>query len=250
MTALLVHAVLRADVDPELNGLGIVDGAPLSLVRSGSLQALVSSLPADLADTLLSDPETATALAVRHHACLTELTRTADLAPVRLGAAYSNKEAVRRLLDGNAGFFSEALARVSGASEFALRLTAEGAAGRSAAANSVDGRSFLQRRSAEAQARRVRAEMLYRTAQTAFERLACHAIDHAFPEQRTSRQPDQVLRLLDAALLVPRASFAEFEAAVLEAQVTAAEAGCRLQVAGPLPPYTFVAATETRDVAA
>ncbi len=68
MTALLVHAVLRVEADPDLAGLSIIDGAPLCLISAGSLKALVSRLPADCSDTLLSDPEAATEIAVRHHA--------------------------------------------------------------------------------------------------------------------------------------------------------------------------------------
>ncbi len=250
MTALLVHAVLRVEADPDLAGLSIIDGAPLCLISAGSLKALVSRLPADCSDTLLSDPEAATEIAVRHHACLTTLVASTDLAPIRLGAACGGEDAVRRLLQGSAPMFASALDRISGASEFAIRLTADAVPVTTADPGIADGRSFLQRRSAEAQARRGRADRLARAAQEAFERLAAHARDHAFPDARKPRQPGQELRLLDAALLVPRGSLATFEAAVLQAQASAAEAGCRLSVAGPLPPYSFVAAPEPRDAAA
>jgi hypothetical protein len=45
---------------------------------------------------------------------------------------------------------------------------------------------------------------------------------------------------VDAALLVPRLATDAFAAAVMTAQESAAAAGYRLTVRGPLPAYSFV----------
>ncbi|MGL4242668.1 MAG: GvpL/GvpF family gas vesicle protein, partial [Beijerinckiaceae bacterium] len=74
-----------------------------------------------------------------------------------------------------------------------------------------------------------------------------HASDCVFAGPRKAEQEQ---RLLDAALLVDRSEVAAFEASVRKAQQEAEAGGFRLTVAGPLPPYSFVAAAQQPELAA
>jgi hypothetical protein len=252
MTGLfLVHAVMNADTSPDLSGATVIQDAAMLLVTEDDLTALVSILPSGASETLFADPESAAGIAVQHHALLTRLAASHDLAPVRLGAIYADGDAVKAMLRESSGDFRSALRRIAGASEFAMKLTPSSEVATSEDIESaMTGRSYLQRKADQAAAQRSRAERARRVASDTFEAVASFALDHAFASPRRNAQADQEKRLLDAALLVQRSKTPQFEAAVLAAQEIAGKAGYRLTVAGPLPPYSFVDIAGDREIAA
>jgi hypothetical protein len=240
--AVLIHAVAPARSLPVLPAASPVDGARLSWIVEGDLAALASLLPAGPDDALFGDPERSAALSLRHHALLTEIGATLDLAPVRLGAVCSDVQSARALLQAEAPVFAASLARIAGRHEYAVKLVPMAEIVPPAApAPPADGRSYLQRRAAEAEARRRSGEAARAAAVAAFDALKVHAAAHVFLPPRRHAAADQERRLLDAAMLVSRAEVARFSQAVIAAQAAADAAGFALSVRGPLPAYSFVA---------
>jgi hypothetical protein len=235
----LIHAVMAAGA--AVDGVSPVPGAMLDLIGEGRLAALVSRLPSGAGDDLFADPDASAAISLSHHELLTRLAATLDLAPVRLGAAYADDASVRALLAAEAESFRAALARIAGAGEYAVTLTPVAGAAAAPAAAPASGRAFLQRRSAEADARRQHGTAARAAAEAAFGSLLIHARAHAFQPPRRHALADQEKRLLDAALLVAAETAPHFAESVLAAQDAAAAAGFRLSVRGPLPAYSFVA---------
>jgi Gas vesicle synthesis protein GvpL/GvpF len=252
MTGLfLVHAVMNADVSPDLADVTIIQDSALVLVTADDLMALVSILPIGASETLFADPESAAGIALQHHALLTKLAVSHDLAPIRLGAIYADGEAVKAMLRESSVDFCAALKRIAGAAEFAMKLTPSGEAAISENPDpAISGRSYLQRRADQAAAQRNRTEQARQVASDAFQAVSSVALEHAFAPPRRNAQADQEKRLLDAALLVERSQTVRFEAAVLAAQAIAEKAGYRLTVTGPLPPYSFVGIAGVREIAA
>jgi hypothetical protein len=240
--AVLIHAVAPAGTLPVLGAESPIEGAELAWIVEGDLAALASLLPAGPDDALFGDPERSAALSLRHHTLLTEIGATVDLAPVRLGAVCSDVAAARALLRAEARVFAASLARIAGRHEFAIKLVPMVEVIAPAPQTvPADGRSYLQRRAAEGEARRRGAEMARAAAVAAFEALKVHAAAHVFLPPRRHAAADQEKRLLDAAMLVPRTDVAQFAEAVLAAQAAAGAAGFALSVRGPLPAYSFVA---------
>jgi hypothetical protein len=235
----LIHAVMAAGA--MVDGVSPVSGGVLDLIQADGLLALVSRLPAGGGDDLFADPDVSAAISLAHHALLTRLAADVDLAPIRLGAACADDASVRTLLIAEGGSFRAALARIAGAREFAVTLTPGAGEAAAPAAAPANGRAFLQRRSAEADARRQQGAAARGAAEAAFRSLLIHARAHAFQPPRRHALADQERRLLDAALLVPNDVASRFAEAVLAAQDAAAGSGCRLTVRGPLPAYSFVA---------
>ncbi|MGL4241044.1 MAG: GvpL/GvpF family gas vesicle protein, partial [Beijerinckiaceae bacterium] len=170
----LVHAVAAKATPLDVSTLSVADGALLSLIVDGDLQAVVTELPIAAGEKLLASPESATETALSHHACLTALATTHDIVPVRLGAAYASENDVKRMLSDGRDRFLAALERIAGAAEFAVKLTIARTARQPDAAESEasDGRSFLQRRAMQAQAQRTRTERLRQAAASALDALS------------------------------------------------------------------------------
>jgi hypothetical protein len=246
---LLVHAVMSAGISmPVIEP--VVAGATIKLVAHDRLAALVSVLPAGADQTVFADPQQATELAMRHHAMLTALAVTVDLAPVRLGAVYADETAVVAMLAESASSFADALARIAGAAEFAMKLIPIAVIETPKVHAALTGRGFLQRRADATTAQKNRVELARRIASQVFELVAQNARDHAFAPPRRNAQTDQEKRLLDAALLINRDAIANFERAVVAAQSIAEAEGFGLSVTGPLPAYSFVATGTNRELAA
>jgi Gas vesicle synthesis protein GvpL/GvpF len=242
----LVHAVMKAGVHPRLVGNHVVVNAPLSFIEQNDLMALVSEMSSAVeADSIFADADTSAKIAVAHHALLTSLSAHMDLAPIRLGAVYVGKEAVKSMLKASALDFSVALETIAGAAEFAMKLTpVEGFVQTSATAPVVNGRAYLQRRSIAAAEQRTEAERARSTASEIFTSVSSTTRAHVFASPRRNATADSEKRLLDAALLVSRDKIEAFGNTVLAAQERAISHGFHLSVTGPLPPYSFVGAAE------
>ena len=246
----LVHAVMKTGVHPQLVGNYVVANAPLSFVEQNNLMALVSEISSrGEADSVFSDADTSAKIAIAHHALLTSLSAHLDLAPIRLGAVYAGKEAVKAMLKASALDFSLALETIAGAAEFAMKLTpVEGFVQAPVIAPVVSGRSYLQRRSVAAAEQRTEGERTRSAASDIFMSVSSAARAHVFAPPRRNATADAEKRLLDAALLVSRDTMEAFKNTVVAAQERAIAQGFQLSVTGPLPPYSFVVPSERTGV--
>jgi hypothetical protein len=238
--SLLAHAVFRFEDASVVDDLNVMPGSPVTLVEHGDLALLASRLTAERAEELFAVPEAAADVAVAHHRLLTTLALRRDLAPIRLGAVYGDEKSARTMLELEGDKFRAALDRVSGAAEYALKMVPGATSAPVEPPPPATGRAFLQRRGAEAAARRNAGDFARAAANSAFGDLARHARAHVFLPPRRHATADQEKRMLDAALLVPRSEADRFGIAVIAAQSQAARVGYVLSVAGPLPPYSFM----------
>jgi hypothetical protein len=243
----LIHAVLSAEAAIEIGDRAVIHDAPLDVVVAGSLKAIITLLPdAAFAEAAFAEPDRAASIAIAHHEVLTALAVTADVVPVRLGAACESRVAVTALLDAERDRFTEALTRIAGAAEYAVILTEAQAATPAPAPQVATGRDYLKFRSAATAQRRQQTAQLREAALAAVEVLTGHARDRVFAQPRRNAQADRDKRIMDAALLITRDQVGHFTEAVKVAQAAIGDSGCELRVTGPWPAYSF---TEAREAA-
>ncbi len=213
-----LYAIAAADTPvPESEGL---HGEPVRAVSTPALVAAVST--ADDHAHLGGDSDL-----WAHEQVVEALMSGGDVLPARFGTLLGDDEIVRQLLIARESEFLEALARVAGSYEVAVRAALLGPRTRDTA--ELSGGEYLRLAAHE-----------MRLAKTLSEQL-----EHALrPLARASRiRPGrQPGRLVESAWLIDRERLAEFRdrAAELNASTMEAELLCT----GPWPPYSFVGAEQ------
>lgn len=186
------------------------------------------------ADTLFSDPARISMLAMAHHRILQAAAVITDVVPIRLGTLVRGPKGARDLLTREAGRFTERLATIRNAVEFAVRiLPARGPARQVAPMQVRSGRDYLRARSESRVCGRPAA------VDSALQELASRAV--AICERRPgSRQDGRPPAVADVAFLVDRRKLMAFDecAGIIERQI--ARDGLALDIFGPLPAYSFV----------
>ncbi|HEV2862769.1 MAG TPA: GvpL/GvpF family gas vesicle protein [Pyrinomonadaceae bacterium] len=240
--------------------VAIEEGAPVSLVESGELAAVVSRVPlADYGEgeleSRLADATWTAVRALRHERVVEHFARRAAVVPLRFGTIYLRRESVAEMLERDAAPLASVLGRLEGREEWGVNvyvdraLLKETVVGVSArlremaerAAAASPGQGYLLRKKIDAlRDEETRAETKRVAAETEA-RLGRVSDDAA--RLRTLKgerdEPGEVAARL--AFLVPREGFEEFRA---EAERLAEEhvaLGFRFELTGPWPPYNFVA---------
>ncbi|MDQ3906988.1 MAG: GvpL/GvpF family gas vesicle protein [Acidobacteriota bacterium] len=238
----------------------IEPGAPLELVAEGELAAVASAVPlSDYGEerlaARLADPEWIAVRAMRHERVVEHFARRAGIAPLRFGTIYLRREGAARMLAERRNDLSAAVARLRGREEWGVNVYWDRAKLleriaelsprlrelNERAASLPPGRAYLLRKQVDAlRADEAREEVARATGE--IERRLGAASD-ARARLRVSSAEAAEGRELAAkfAFLVERARFAEFRAAAEELARERADAGLRLELAGPLPAYSFVA---------
>jgi hypothetical protein len=240
---------------------GIVPDVPVELLPVGNLALVVTRAAREVFAVPEASGEAArdmaTDRALAHHRVLSELTALCTVAPVKYGALCRGMDDVLTLLERHGDAFAHALARISGAQEWGIRLFVDGAACRAVAeaapavavlqeelASTSPGKAFFLRKKLRAA---VDDEM-----RAAFARLSDEVHQHIVVHAREAA-PNPAHRLLnatgdgqapvlvlDAAYLVYRTCVAGFHQAVADCAKAAAAQGGLLKLTGPWPPYSFV----------
>jgi hypothetical protein len=183
------------------------------------------------ADTLFSDPARVSILAVAHHRILQAAIEVADVIPIRLGTVVTGPAAARDLLAREAGRFTDGLAAIHDAVEFAVRiLSVPGPASQVSRIAAGSGRDYLRARRDERAGRRPAVVDL------ALRQLARDAL--AIRERRPGARQGQPVA--DAAFLIDRRKLAAFAACAGRIERQIAGDGLALDLFGPLPAYSFV----------
>jgi hypothetical protein len=241
---LLVHGFAKGEIVESLRRLlGERARKLISAQSSDGLVALATRLDEPDVARAFEDSETVTALALDHAHVLARIASVHDIVPLRLGTLVSGRGALLDLCETQAAPMREALEAVSGHVEFGVRLIASPEVRPKATERPTDGRSYLRARSRErgADARFGEAQREYQA--TLAERLMALACVKSLDIGSASAGKG---RALDAACLVERRgkdAFAEF---VAREVLTARELSLSLQVTGPWPAYSFVAAPTAR----
>ena len=181
--------------------------------------------------------------ALAHQAVLDRLTAAGcPIVPFRFGAIYVDRAHVQRLLVERRDALAAALGRVDGSVELGVKGTLELARATPAArggSDTLSGAEYLRRRKAELG----RDSALEATA-LARARALHSALADAAAEARANApreaEREGELPVLNGAYLVRRSDEARFRELVDRLAAESAEAGLRLEVTGPWPPYNFV----------
>ena len=200
---------------------------------------LVSDIPQHLrghveANTLFSDPARISMLAMAHHRILQAASVVTDVVPIRLGTLVRGPKGARDLLTREAGRFTERLATIRNAVEFAVRiLPARGPTRQAPQIHTGSGRDYLRARSDNRGCGRPAAVDI------ALHELALRAVAIC-ERQPGARQAGRPPAVADVAFLVDRRKLTAFDecAGLIEQQI--AQNGLALDIFGPLPAYSFV----------
>ena len=247
-TALLwAYCVIREDSPSpdELPGLG----GSVERIEHAGLAALVSRVPAaeygaDVLPESLNDMPRLLALVRAHEAVLERVAEHATIVPLRICTIFVDNAGVRRMLARDQAALEQALARLHGREEWAVKLLLdEQRPGVEAdmAASSPSGAAYLEQRRAERE-RRTESERLGRElAEDVHARLQDWAIDAVVnPPQNPELSGHEGVMLLNGAYLVDSDRADELRRLVAELQERHGPAGARLELTGPLPPFNFV----------
>lgn len=243
-----------ADPDPGLEGL---ESAPVRLVRSAGVSAIVSDVPeetyADEAlNSRLEDLAWVGERGLAHERVLDAFAQRGPVLPLSLFSLHRDEDRLRERLAENAGRYDALLRRLAGRREWGIKLwrrqdAAEHIGRLSPALSALNkeledaapGRRYLLERKRE--------NLLAEELRSASNRLAhrvygllSEAAEHAVSSSLPATQPEGArVLLLSSAFLVPDERFESFSRRVSEVAHEVGQAGFELEFTGPWPPYHF-----------
>lgn len=236
---IFLYAVVRAGRDlPTVAGL---DDAPIELVESGQVGAVVSRVALDRAPGWRAD-------LVAYNRVVAALAESGVVAPVRFGAVVADMDAVlQELLGPREEFLANVLQGLTGHLQFNLRATyVEGVVLKEIVETDPEIRALRDRTKDlpehAAYGDRVRlGELVARSMELRAEADAADLMNAVLPfvvaqEGRALRDVEVVL---DVALLVPEDMVDEF-VEVLEGLAEVVHERMRVRLVGPLAPFDFV----------
>ncbi|MFF0223808.1 GvpL/GvpF family gas vesicle protein [Streptomyces sp. NPDC004629] len=229
--------------------LGVAD-APVGLVRSGRVAAVVSAVPRDefseaaLKDAL-EDMRWLEATARAHHQVIEALAARTTVLPLRLATVYLDENRVREILHEREAAFDALLGRLADHVEWGVKVYVEAApapAPAPEAGGPADeanpGRAYLRSRRHQRQERqdawRLAEDAVRRTEEQA-RGLAVERTRHRPQEGSLAQVPGE--NVANDAYLVPRQLAEEFRDRMLHA--ADGLPGIRVDVTGPWAPYSF-----------
>lgn len=216
-----VYGIVDADVRvPETDGLRLTRSRRVAAVHSEIESAQLEGIEQDL-----SEGGRLAVLARQHDDVVRTLADAGAVLPVRLGTVFSDEAALAAVLSEAESSLAVELDRIRGRHEWEVRVRA----GRSTTASESSGTAYLLARRQEARARDGLRDALASVDQT----LGGFADAAAGPEPAATG--------MSRSYLVPDALAGQFAAAVAAAASELETRGCVARLAGPLPPYRFVA---------
>lgn len=255
-----VYCVVNTNVS-ELRGAGagVADGHPVCLVTEGELAAVVSQVPLpefdeEMLHENLNDHGWLERTARAHHRVLDEVGAETTVIPMRLCTIYRSEDSVRQLLIDERTLFTAALARLTGKTEWGVKVSVETAVLTTAAAEADSELARLEADLATAspgaaylrhkQAERLRADVTARLVEACVDdvharlsQLAVEASQSSPPHHEPGGHSDPVV--LNAAYLIEAGATDDFRACVAELAAEVAPHGFALEATGPWPPYNF-----------
>jgi hypothetical protein len=249
-----VYAVSRGLPAGAMAGVRGMGGAPVRLVEDEGLTAVVS--PVDLAEfgeeglrRNLEDLGWLETTARAHHAVVDAAAEHAVTVPLGLATVYRNEERARGALRARREEFVRALDRITGRTEWGVKVYADLARaessgeGRDATAGARPGTAYLKRRGAQRhEEEQARQEVLVLVDRIDDELCALAATRRLHRPQDPSLSGERGWMVLNAAYLVDDERADDFRAAVARLARTRPEV--RLQLTGPWAPYSFATEEE------
>lgn len=251
-----LYGIVRADRQPLLEGILGVGGAPLSLVQSGSLAAVIGDVAREDLAPPTAEPEDATWLeraVLAHEHVLEQCLEPGPVLPIRFATTLRENGHVLALLREREIEFSASLERLLGRREWGVkarlrsseallrhvRMTrSDLAAAEANLENRSAGAAYLARKRLDQELGRAGDDLIAGLVNAAHERLTAAAGDSRL---MTSAQPRKERTFLNAAYLVAEAGEQDFRRALTELGAEHAEVGLDYELTGPWPAYNFVA---------
>jgi hypothetical protein len=242
-TLVYVYCIAQSASPPPLRVQGLPDaGPPRALPLGRSRWILVADVPASRFDQTalaagLQDLDWMGACAMAHDALVMEAMKNGPVAPMRLFTIFEDEARALTQAQLASKQISQTLRRVAGRAEYGVRAGVMPAARRQARAPvpRLTGRSFLEQKRKQLEARRKSVGVPDAERQQIFDRLARLA-----DEARQRDIPEGGSVWLDGAFLVPLSAAAAFRRAVNRLATELARAGHEVVLTGPWPPYSFL----------
>ncbi|HEY7593353.1 MAG TPA: GvpL/GvpF family gas vesicle protein [Actinophytocola sp.] len=248
-----VYAV-AGELEPGLPGdLTGVAGEQLRLIREGALTAVAGTVPLDTfgEEALrrnLEDLDWLAGVARVHDAIVAAVARAGPTVPFRLATVYFDDDRVRLLLREQADGFRDALARVTGRSEWGVKALLDvgrlrAAAGAAPAAGGA-GAAYLRRKREEHVARERVEELAATQADEIHHALAGLAVAaHRHRPHSPALADRSRPMILNGAYLVDDGAAEDFARAVRGEDERHPDVA--LELTGPWPAYSFVSIGQT-----
>ncbi|HVW44805.1 MAG TPA: GvpL/GvpF family gas vesicle protein [Amycolatopsis sp.] len=227
-----------------------VAGEPVRRVEAAGLTAVVGDVPLDAfgEEALhrnLEDLDWLAGVARAHDAVVATVPAGGPVVPVRLATVYRDDDSVRAMLERRAADFHRALERVTGRTEWGVKLfaaepTDEPATADAGPSRRGAGTAYLARRRAVLAWRERQDERAAEQAEKVHQRLfSLAAAGRAHPPQSRALAEDNGRMIRNLAYLVDDASGTAFAEAV--AACDRENDAISVQLTGPWPPYSFAA---------
>jgi hypothetical protein len=250
-TATYVYAITRHP-DPEwMRGIRGVAGEPVRMIEHAGLTAIVGSVDPrqfgkDPPQERHEDLRSLESALRAHHRVIHVLAGTTAVLPLRVGAIYRGDERVRELLEDRRADFETTLSRVTGRTEWGVKLHVDpavfdaGTVIREAPGGrpTGPGTQYLRRRRAEERSRQQtwdRAAAFAQEVHAALGSVAAAMQRHAAQDARLSGHEGWMM--LNGAYLVDDGRYDDLLAVVYRFHDPAG--GVRLDLTGPWAPYSF-----------
>ncbi|WP_328529632.1 GvpL/GvpF family gas vesicle protein [Nocardioides sp. NBC_00368] len=249
----VVHAYGLVHRPRTLPDHGIAE-ADLRTIGFHDLEVVVSDLAAESFGEAAwaehgEDTRWVTPVASAHHEVLQDLVDRGDVLPLQLPGIYRNDEALVAALESSRAHLEGVWRFLSGRVEWSLQVFPTSAPRKSEVPAPRSGREYLERRRSQQDERdeqRGRRERLLANTHEALAREAVASVVRAPLDSAVTGREEPML--LNSAYLVPREKERRFlRVAEEHHNQLVVDAGMRVEVSGPWPPYSFVGAGERRD---
>ena len=250
-----VYGVSRAPPGAAMERVGGVGGAPVQVIEDRGMVAIVSpvSLEEFGEDALrrnLEDLGWLESTARAHHAVVDAAAGHAVTVPLGLATVYRSEDRVRTALRDRREEFTEALNRITGRTEWGVKVyadLAEPVTGPEEGQKEEDakpGTSYLRRRRVQRQTEEeARREVLMTAERIDDDLCEIAATRRLHRPQDPQLSGERGWMILNAAYLVDDGRTADFRTAVERLSGTRPEV--RLQLTGPWAPYSFATEEES-----
>lgn len=247
-----VYCAVKGTVDAHaLAGLArLPEGrAPRVLPLSDGIALIAADVPAavygaDEVERRLSDLDWVGRCGSAHHAVADALAGSHTVVPLRPFTLFSSETSARSKFLELREALTDAFDRVGGKAEWVLRIGKPDRALKqdrpsARAAKPASGAAFLAQKAAARRAALDSADRVRSAADAVYDGLA------GLASAAKRRRPEPATGLLvDGAFLVGQRHAARFKRTLQERAAPLLEAGCRVSLTGPWPPYSFVVLEE------